>query len=71
MSTATRGGGRGETLKSLPLKSVVLARRWENAERRQRCIMPLARKLDMTKIKGVSYFPRYRIIMYAARTVKF
>ena len=71
MSTATRGGGRGETLKSLPLKSVVLARRRENAKRRQRCIMPLARKLDMTKIKGVSYFPRYRIIMYAARTVKF
>ena len=33
--------------------------------------MPLARKLDMTEIKGVSYFPRYGMIMYAARIVKF
>ena len=63
-----RGGG---TSRSLPLKSVELARRRENAKRRQRCIMPLACKLDVTEIKGVSYFPRYGIIMYAVRIVKF
>ena len=61
----------GETSRSLPLQSVELARRRENAKRRQRCIMPLARKLDVTEIKGVSYFPRYGIIMYAVRIVKF
>ena len=33
--------------------------------------MPLARKLDMTEFKGVSYFPRYGIVMYAVRIVKF
>ena len=68
---ATREGGRGETSRSLPLKSVELARRRENARRRQRCIMPLARKLDITEIKGVSYFPCYEIIMFAVRIVKF
>ena len=62
------GGG---TSRSLPLKSIELAGRRENAKRRQRCIMPLARKLDVTEIKGVSYFPRYGIIMYAVRLVKF
>ena len=63
--------GWGATSRSLPLKSVELARRRENAKGRQRCFMPLTRKLDMTEIKGVSYFARYRIIMYAARIVKF
>ena len=63
-----RGGG---TARSLALKSVELARGRENAKGRQRCFMPLTRKLDMTEIKGVSYFARYRIIMYAARIVKF
>ena len=63
--------GGGETSRSLPLKSVELARRRENAKRKQRCIMPLVGKLDMTEIKGVSYFPRYEIIMYAVRIVKF
>ena len=65
------GRGEGGTSRSLPLKSVELARRRENATGRQRCFMPLTRKLDMTEIKGVSYFARYRIIMYAARIVKF
>ena len=65
------GGGGGDFRVRLPLKSVELARRRENAKRRQRCIMPLARKLDMTEIKGVSYFRRYGIIMYAVRIVKF
>ena len=64
-------GRRGGTSRSLPLKSVELASAQENAKRRQRCIMPLTRKLDMTEIKGVSYFPRYGIIMYAVRIVKF
>ena len=64
-------GGGGGTSRLLPLKSVELARRRENAKRRQCCIMPLARKRDMTEFKGVSYFPRYGIIMYAARIVKF
>ena len=59
------------TSRSLPLQSVELSRRRENAKRRQRCIMPPAGKLDMTEIKGVSYFPRYGIIMYAVRIVKF
>ena len=66
------GGGEGVgTSRSLPLKSVELARRRENAQRRHRCIMPLARKLDMTEFKAVSHFPRYGIIMYAVRIVKF
>ena len=64
------GGGWG-TARSLALKSVELARGRENAKGRQRCFMALTRKLDMTEIKGVSYFARYRIIMYAARIVKF
>ena len=65
------GKGGGGTSTSLPLQSVELARRRENAKGRQRCFMPLTRKLDMTEIKGVSYFARYGIIMYAARIVKF
>ena len=68
---ATRGGGRGETSKALPLKSVELARRRGNSKRRSRCIMPLSRKLDMTEFKGVSYFLRYGIIIYAVTIVKF
>ena len=68
---ATRGGKRGETSKSLPLKSVELARRRANSKQWPRCIMPLSRKLDMTEFKGVSYFLRYGIIMYAVRIVKF
>ena len=63
--------GGGGTSSLLPLKSVELARRRENAKRRQCCIMPPARKRDMTEFKGVSYFPRYGIIMYAATIVKF
>ena len=70
-STATRGGRRGETSKSLPLKSVKLARERANPKRGPRCIMPLACKLDMTEFKGVSYFPRYGIIMYAVRIINF
>ena len=66
-----RWEGGWENSRSLPLKSVELARRRGNAKRGQHCVMPLARKLDMTEIKGVSYFPRYGIIMYAARIVKF
>ena len=64
-------GGGGGTARSLALKSVELARGRENAKGRQRCFMPLTRKLDMTEIKGVSYFPRYGIIVYAVRIVKF
>ena len=46
------------------------ARRRANSKRGPRCIMPLARKLDMTEFKGVSYFPRYGIILYAVNIVK-
>ena len=63
--------GGGGTSRSLSLKSVELARRRENAKRKQRCIMPLTRKLDMTEIKEVSYFPCYGIIMCAVRIVEF
>ena len=50
-----RGGGGGFNVTSTEIS-------WTGQE---------ARKLDITEIKGVSYFARHGIIMYAARIVKF
>ena len=57
-STATRGGGRGETLKSLSLNSVGLAmprdgQKPSNSNQGPRCIMPPARRPNTTESKGV------------------